>query len=67
MGAVAVPATWGQPLAAGGGLLAYSYQHQTHYDLTFAAVTMIALPMIALYAVFQRWFISGLTSGAIKG
>lgn len=49
------------------GLLAFSYQHQTRYDLTFAAVTMIALPMIGLYAVFQRWFISGLTAGAVKG
>jgi len=49
------------------GLLAFSYQHQTRYDLTFAAVTMIALPMVALYAVFQRWFIDGLTAGALKG
>ncbi len=49
------------------GLLGYSYQHQTRYDLVFAAVTMIALPMMLLYAVFQRWFIDGLTSGAVKG
>jgi len=49
------------------GLLAFSYQHQTRYDLTFAAITMIAMPMILLYAVFQRWFISGLTAGAVKG
>lgn len=49
------------------GLWAFSYQHQTRYDLTFAAVTMIALPMVGLYAVFQRWFIDGLTAGAIKG
>jgi len=49
------------------GLLAFSYEHQIHYDLVFAAVTMIALPMMLLYAVFQRWFIDGLTSGAVKG
>ena len=49
------------------GLLAFSYYHQTRYDLTFAAVTMIGTPMILLYAAFQRWFISGLTAGAVKG
>ena len=49
------------------GLLAFSYEHQTRYHLVFAAVTMIALPMMLLYAVFQRWFIDGLTSGAVKG
>jgi raffinose/stachyose/melibiose transport system permease protein len=49
------------------GLWNFTYQHLVRYDLTFAAVTMIALPMILLYTVFQRWFIDGLTAGAVKG
>ncbi len=49
------------------GLLGFSYQHQTRFDLTFAAVAIIALPMVLLYALFQRWFIDGLTAGAVKG
>jgi raffinose/stachyose/melibiose transport system permease protein len=49
------------------GLWNFTYQHLVRYDLTFAAVTMISLPMILLYALFQRWFIDGLTAGAVKG
>lgn len=32
-----------------------------------AAVTVTTLPVIALVALFQRWIVSGLTSGAVKG
>jgi len=49
------------------GLWNFTYQHLVRYDLTFAAITMIASPMILLYVVFQRWFIDGLTAGAVKG
>ncbi|MBN1347091.1 MAG: carbohydrate ABC transporter permease [Phycisphaerae bacterium] len=49
------------------GLLAFSEKYRVDYGLTFSAITMIAVPMIALYAVFQRWFIDGLTAGAVKG
>lgn len=49
------------------GLLAFSEKYRIDYPLTFSAITMIALPMIGLYAVFQRWFIDGLTAGSVKG
>ena len=31
-----------------------------------AAMTLSALPMIIAYVVFQRWFVAGLTAGAVK-
>jgi raffinose/stachyose/melibiose transport system permease protein len=49
------------------GLLAFSEKYRVDYGLTFSAITMIALPMIALYGFFQRWFIDGLTAGSVKG
>ncbi len=49
------------------GLLAFKERYHIDYGMTFAAITIIALPMIALYAFFQRWFIDGLTAGAVKG
>lgn len=49
------------------GLLSFSERYRIDYGMTFAAITIIALPMIALYAFFQRWFIDGLTAGAVKG
>jgi len=49
------------------GLLAFSEKYRIDYGLTFSAITLIAVPMILVYAVFQRWFIGGLTAGAVKG
>lgn len=34
---------------------------------TMAAATVGALPMFILFLIFQRWLVSGLTSGAVKG
>ncbi len=35
-------------------------------NLMFAALVMISLPVILVYAIFQRQFISGLTAGSVK-
>jgi multiple sugar transport system permease protein len=32
-----------------------------------AAATLIALPPLVLAAIVQRWLVSGLTLGAVKG
>jgi len=32
-----------------------------------AAVTVVSLPMVIVYLILQRYFIEGLTSGAVKG
>jgi multiple sugar transport system permease protein len=42
-------------------------QHATSWGLVFAASMIAVLPVIAIFVIFQRQFISGLTSGAVKG
>ena len=49
------------------GLQTFFYQYFTQWPYVFAALAMANLPIIALYLVMQRQFISGLTAGAIKG
>jgi multiple sugar transport system permease protein len=41
-------------------------QHATSWGLVFAASAIAVGPVIALFAIFQRQFVSGLTSGALK-
>jgi ABC-type glycerol-3-phosphate transport system permease component len=41
------------------------YQH--YYGIVMAATLMSILPVIALFFALQRDFISGLSSGAVKG
>lgn len=48
------------------GLLAFSSRYVTDYELLFSALSIITLPMIAIYVAFHRQVVSGLTAGAIK-
>lgn len=49
-------------------LQAFSYTFgRTVWEQVFAALTVGSMPMILIYLLMQRWFIQGLTSGAIKG
>lgn len=41
------------------GLLAFSSAHSTDYGLTFAALAIMSVPLLALYAVVQRTLIEG--------
>jgi multiple sugar transport system permease protein len=41
-------------------------EHSTSWGLVFAASTIAVVPVIAIFAIFQRQFVSGLTSGALK-
>lgn len=41
--------------------------HLTQYALLAAAATIVAAPLVVLYAVLQRYFIRGMLSGAVKG
>lgn len=45
----------------------FQAQHGTEWGLVFAASTIAVLPTILVFVVFQRQFIKGVTSGAIKG
>jgi ABC-type glycerol-3-phosphate transport system permease component len=42
-------------------------EHQTPYGALMAGTLLSILPVVALFFVLQRDFISGLTSGAVKG
>lgn len=38
-----------------------------NYGLKFAGAAVAAIPLLMIFMVFQRYFISGITSGAVKG
>lgn len=42
-------------------------QNSTLWGLVFAASAIAIVPVIVVFLVFQRYFVQGLTSGAIKG
>lgn len=48
------------------GLLAFSTKYITDYHLLFAALTIVTIPMIAVYVVFHRRIAAGLTEGSLK-
>jgi len=48
------------------GLVNFVQQYSTDYPQLFAALTILTLPMILLFLVGQKQFISGLTAGSVK-
>jgi raffinose/stachyose/melibiose transport system permease protein len=42
-------------------------QYTVNYGGMMAAATLVLLPQLAIYAIFQRHVIAGLTAGAVKG
>ncbi|RYG91768.1 carbohydrate ABC transporter permease [Loktanella sp. IMCC34160] len=42
-------------------------QFNTDYTLAFASYLLAMLPLLLVYIVAQRWIISGVTRGAVKG
>ena len=54
-----------QPLTLGLG--AFSGRYLVQINLLAAAAVLISLPVVGLYLFFQRQFIRGMLSGALKG
>lgn len=48
------------------GLLNFFQRDSIDWPRLFAALTSLTLPVVVLYAVFQRRFVEGFTAGAIK-
>lgn len=48
------------------GLWAYQTEYFTRYGLTMAGLLLGSIPLIILFVFTSRWFVAGLTSGAIK-
>jgi multiple sugar transport system permease protein len=42
-------------------------QNQTLWGLVFAASAIAVIPVLVVFLVFQRYFVQGLTAGALKG
>lgn len=53
---------WTLPL----GLMSFQSQFSSNYGELNSAIVMTVLPAVIVYMIFQRYFVSGLTSGAIK-
>jgi raffinose/stachyose/melibiose transport system permease protein len=46
--------------------MSFQSQFQSDYGQLNAAIVMTVLPAAIVYLIFQRYFVSGLTSGAVK-
>lgn len=49
------------------GLMFFRSRYTQNIPLTMAGATIVMLPIIIVYIIFQRKFIQGLTAGAVKG
>lgn len=54
---------WTLPL----GLMGFQGQYASSYGQLNSAIIMTVLPATIVYLIFQRYFVSGLTAGAVKG
>jgi trehalose/maltose transport system permease protein len=48
-------------------LISGSSAHELPWGRIMAASVIVTVPMVLLVLVFQRWIVSGLTAGAVKG
>jgi len=48
------------------GLTYFESQHELQFSLLMAASTLVVLPVIALFLLFQRTFVEGISLGSIK-
>ena len=49
------------------GLQFFRSEHDIAYSLLMAASNLVVLPVVVLFITFQRYFVEGITVGAIKG
>ena len=49
------------------GLLAFKGEYDTNWGPMSAAICIILIPLIAMFLVLQKYFVEGLTTGAVKG
>lgn len=48
-------------------LLDFTGEFLTDYPLLFTGVVIASLPIVATYLLLQRYFVAGITAGAVKG
>jgi len=49
------------------GLQFFRSQREVEYSLLMAASTLVVFPIVVIFLCFQRFFVEGITIGAIKG
>ena len=49
------------------GIQLFFNAHGTQWSTVFAATTLAVLPEIALFLLFQRYFVAGMRAGSLKG
>jgi raffinose/stachyose/melibiose transport system permease protein len=49
------------------GLMFFKSRYTQNIPLTMAGAMIVMLPIVAIYLIFQRKFIQGMTAGALKG
>ena len=49
------------------GMTGFFGQYETNWGVVFAGMVLASLPLLALYLLMSRQFITGLTAGAAKG
>ena len=42
-------------------------QFNSRWDIAMAAITMSMIPVLLLFATFQKHIVAGIASGAVKG
>jgi ABC-type glycerol-3-phosphate transport system permease component len=42
-------------------------QHSVNYSVLFALLSLVTIPVIAVYVIAQKSFVEGVTAGSIKG
>jgi raffinose/stachyose/melibiose transport system permease protein len=47
--------------------ITYAGQYSASFEKQFAVIALLTIPVLAVFIVFQRQFVRGLTSGALKG
>ena len=49
------------------GLLQFQGEHSSQYTLLMAGVLISIIPVLVIFLFLQRYFVAGLTAGAVKG
>jgi raffinose/stachyose/melibiose transport system permease protein len=48
-------------------LLDFQGEFLTNYPLLFTGVVIASAPLVVTYVFLQRYFVAGMTAGAVKG
>jgi raffinose/stachyose/melibiose transport system permease protein len=49
------------------GLMQFQGEHSSDYTVLMAGVALSIIPVLIIFLFLQRYFVAGLTAGAVKG